>query len=129
RDDKEDRTACQRLIRFRFRLQLPGKLEVGAVADRMQQGAALGTMIGQKHAGGQVFRIRIDGVTKQNQLQERDADHHPERQAVPPHLDEFLDDDGPKPRQGKLVPLAHGYFSFFGSSMRWMKTSSKSGPI
>jgi len=37
-----------------------------------------------------MFRIRIDSVAKENQLQQRNADHHGKRQTIATHLNKFL---------------------------------------
>src|SRR6478672_8880651 len=71
-----------------------------------------------------MFGIGIDGVAEEHKLEQRHADHHRERHAVPPHLDEFLDHDGQEPRHGKDAVAVHGEKLSFELSMRWMKTSS-----
>ncbi len=91
-------------------LHFPDEVEVAAVADRVQQRASLRPVVGHEHGGGQVLRVGVDREAEQHELHQRDADHHPEGQAVAAHLDELLDDDRPEPRQrerGRLLMLRH----------------------
>ncbi len=61
----------------------------------MEQGPALWAIVGHKDGSGQALGIRIDGIPKKHQLNQRDADHHTERHTVAAHLDEFFYDDRP----------------------------------
>ena len=54
---------------------------------------------------GQVLRVGIDGVAEEDELEQRNADHHGERDAVAAHLDEFLADDRPEPLPVEFVRL------------------------
>src|SRR6266496_5914491 len=71
-----------------------------------------------------MFRIRIDRVAEQNQLEQRNADHHRERQPISAHLDEFLCQHGAESRYRKYAQFLHDEELPFDLSMRWMKTSS-----
>ena len=53
-----------------------------------------------------MFRVGIDGVTEKDELKQRDADHHRERQPVAPHLDEFLRDNRAKPPPVEFVQFS-----------------------
>ena len=71
-----------------------------------------------------MFWIRVDGVAKENQLEQRNADHHRERQTIPAHLDEFLCQHRAESRHRKYAQFFHDEELSFDLSMRWMKTSS-----
>ena len=81
------------------------------VPDGLQQRAALGTVVSQKDGRGEVSGVGIDGEAEEDELDQGDADHHPERQAVPAHLDELLDDDRPEPRRREFASLHDGEFN------------------
>src|ERR1035438_8563190 len=52
-----------------------------------------------------MLRVGVDGVTKEDELNQRDADHHAEGEPVAPHLDEFLHHDGPEPPPVEREPF------------------------
>ena len=85
-----------------------GEFEVTAVLDGVQQRAALRSIVGNQHGGGQVLGVRVDGEPEQNELHHGNADHHAEGEPVAPHLDELLHDHRPQPGQGEVVARAHG---------------------
>ena len=90
-DHKLNVAALEHFVSFGFRLQLTHEIKIRAVLDRMQQSAALWAVVGQKHGGSQVLGVHIDGIAKEDNLKQRDTDHHAKSQPVPAHLDEFLD--------------------------------------
>ena len=55
-----------------------------------------GPLSARSTAAGRCLRVGVDGKAEEDELQQRNADHHPEGQAVAAHLDEFLDDHGPE---------------------------------
>ena len=117
--------ARQRVVRLGLARGLAHEVEVAAVANGVQQRASLRPVVGQQDGGGQVLGIGIDGESEQHELDQRNADHHPERDAVAPHLDEFLHHHGAEASEGKAVLRAHGVKLSRDWSMRWMNTSSR----
>ena len=97
---------------FGLTLHLPHKLVVAAVADGAEQRPRLRSMVIHEHRSGQVLGVRIDGKAKQQELKQRNADHHAKGHAVPPHLDELLDDDRQKARDGKIAVHSAAKLSF-----------------
>ena len=77
------------------------------------------------HRRRQALGSRVDREAEQHQLQHRNADDHPEGQAVAPQLDEFLDDD-PAQREGES---AAGHTRRRPRSSGSMNTSSSPGSI
>ena len=123
-DDKLHSTASQQIVAFGFSLYLPDELVVAAVLKRRKQSATFWAVIGHEDGRRQMFRIRIDRVAKENQLEQRNADHHRERQPIPAHLDEFLCQHRAESRDRKYAQFFHDEELSFDLSMRWMKTSS-----
>ena len=70
-------------------------IEIAAVFQAGDKAARIAALVGVEHHGGQVLGIGVDGEAEQHQLHHRDADHHGEGDAVAPHLDKFLEHDGP----------------------------------
>src|SRR5206468_11610178 len=71
-----------------------------------------------------MFRIRINGVTEKDQLEQRNADHHRESQTIATHLDELLCQHRAESRHREYARSFHDEELSFELSMRWMKTSS-----
>jgi hypothetical protein len=66
-------------------------------------------------AVGQVFGVGVDGEAEQDELKQRDPDHHAKRQPIPAHLDELLEDDGAEPPDVEaVVPHVPG-----GAKLSW----------
>ena len=71
-------------------------VKIAAGGKGIQQIPALRAERLVEHDGGQVLDIRIDRKSEQQQLDNRDANHHPKCQAVPPHLDKLFQKQGPQ---------------------------------
>jgi hypothetical protein len=73
--------------------------EIGAVGERLRNGALIDRMVAADECGRQVFRIGIDGEAEQEQLHQRHRQGQRDRAGVAPHLQEFLvqhgDETGP----------------------------------
>ncbi len=80
-------------------MHLADKAEIIAVFEGRQHGAPVLAAIGQQHGGGEVLWIAVYGIAEEHELNNRDADNHAERKTISPHLDKFLDDDGPEARK------------------------------
>ena len=87
----------EQLLDFRLAFCLAGDVEVAAVAQAPDNRAREDAVVGGINRRRQMLGVGIDGVAEQDELRQRDADHHAERQPVAPHLDEFLHHDRPKP--------------------------------
>jgi hypothetical protein len=116
--------ARERVVRIVLARDLAHEVEVGAVADRAEQRAPLRAAVGEQHGRGQVLGVGVDRVAEQDELQQRDPDHHPEGHAVAEHLDELLDDHRAEAAGGEDLARAHGEKLSLARSIRWMKTSS-----
>src|SRR5262245_62094792 len=105
-----------------FGFHLPNEVEVSAVLHRVEQRPSLRAVVGQKHGDGQMSRIGIDRETEQRQLNQRNAEHHREGEAVAPHLQKFLRNDAAQPLEREFRMSFH---ADFGCSIKLMKASSK----
>src|SRR5439155_4389894 len=114
----------EQVTAFGFRFHLPREIEIGAVLHRVKDGASLRAGIGEQHRGGQMPRVGVDRVAEKRELDERDAEHHREREPVAPHLRELFHDGAAQPLEGKFRMAFHGAKLSFASFMRWMNTSS-----
>ena len=73
-------------------------------------------------AVGRLLGIGVDGVAEQDELEQRNADHHAERDPIPAHLPEFLDDHCREPARRKRVSTCHHDTAL---RMRLINTSSR----
>src|SRR5205085_10105397 len=92
--------------------------EVAAGLHRREERARVLARVRRQRRRGQRLRVAVDGIAKEDELHHRDADDHPEGQAIALELDELLDDDPHPPRPGK---------HYWALSIRWMNTSSRPG--
>src|SRR5690606_13776368 len=83
-----------------------------------------GVVAGSDQRRGQPLGIVVDGKAKQHQEHQRYAEHHGEGDAVAPHLDEFLRQQGVQAREREDAGEPHPMLSF-APAMNWMKTSSR----
>jgi hypothetical protein len=107
-DDELNIAAGEKFAALGLRVYLAVEIEVTGVLDGVQQAALHRTVIGDEKGGGQVLGVGVDGKTKKYELQNGNADHHGEGEAVAAHLDEFLDHHGPEAPPGKFVAFFHG---------------------
>src|SRR6185312_11983097 len=78
------------MIDFRLVARQRGDFEIAGVAQRRENRAAQIAALLQQHRGRQIAWRRVDGVTEQHELHERDHDDHGEGNTVALELDEFL---------------------------------------
>src|SRR6185369_8773263 len=113
------RVACRVLAR-----ELADELEIAARAHRGEVAARELALLGADDRGRQVLRLGVDRVAEEEELDDRDADDHPERDAVAPELQELLVDDSPpaveREASHRGAPSASAELA-----IRWMKTSSR----
>ena len=83
----------QQVLSGLFRLDMVNDLEIAAVLHRMNKSSRKRAVVRGQNGDRQVLRIRVDGETEKNQLNDRDAKHHCKGEPITPHLDEFLPDD------------------------------------
>ncbi len=79
--------------------------KIVGIAQGGRERAAKRPLVGGKHRGGQVLGIGIDGVAEKRELQQGNSHHHGKGHAIAPHLNEFLEHDGPETMEGEK---AHG---------------------
>src|SRR5947207_15438800 len=58
-------TACEQIVSFRLRFDLPDEVEVSAVLHRIEKGSSLRALVGHEHGGRQMPWIGINRVAKQ----------------------------------------------------------------
>jgi hypothetical protein len=95
-DDELDLAELQEALGLGFGGGFADDLEVVGVPERPDEGAGERALVGGAQGGRQVPGVGIDGETEEDELEQRNADHHQEGHAVALHLDEFLEDDGPE---------------------------------
>ena len=96
-DDELHLAPGQRVVRLRFCSDLLHEVEVARILDRGKERANLSAVVRQEHGRGQMLGVGVDGIPEEDELNEGNAYHHVEGEAVPAHLDELLDDHGPAP--------------------------------
>jgi hypothetical protein len=97
-DDKLHFALCQQIAAFRFSLYLADELVIAAVLQSRKQSPSFRAAISYQDSRRKMFRVSVDGVAEENQLEQRNADRHRERKSVAAHLDKFLDQDRPESR-------------------------------
>ena len=110
-----------------FGFHLPNKVEISAVLHRVEEGPSLRPLVGQKHGGGQMPRVGVNGITEQGELNQRNAQHHGEGKTVTSHLQKFLCNNAAQALERKFGMSFHADFG--GCSIKLMKASSKPGGI
>jgi hypothetical protein len=95
--NKLDPTPPNQIVGLRFGVDLRNDLEIVAVFHCLQQTARKNALLLQEYRSWKMLRVRIDGETEKNQLDQRDAQDHGKGKPIPAHLNEFLGDDGKEP--------------------------------
>src|SRR6185369_13226047 len=115
--------AGERFTRRLLALQLGDEIEIAARLHRREVAARELALFGDDHRGRKMLRVGVDGVAEENELDDRHADDHAERDAVAPQLQELLQHDPPPAREREpphcLAPKLSSE-----RLMRWMNTSS-----
>ena len=76
------------------------------------QTACKWALLSQDESGRHVFRIAVDRVSEQEQLDDGYPNDHGECESIPFELEEFLDDDAPPAgERKKTVFVLHGVIS------------------
>ena len=86
-------------LSFPFAAKLPHKIEVEAVLERSKNSASLRAGVSKQDRCRQMLGIRVDREPEEDELQQRDAKHHPEGHSIAPHLRELLHDDPHQTRE------------------------------
>ena len=95
--DELNLAACQEASPFLLGAYQPDKIKIGAVFQALQESSRFRSVIRQKDRGRKMARIRIDDISEQKHLKNRQPKHDRKSHAVPTHLNEFLDDHSEKP--------------------------------
>src|SRR5262249_1049560 len=132
-DCEQHRAGSEQMIELGLVLDDMGDVEICGILNRLEDRTAKIALLLQQHRAREVPRIGVDGVAKQQQLNERDHDDHGERNAVALELDELLDQHRPSPtpevagrapaRRAQGSERGHWKLSL-ALPMRSMKTSS-----
>ena len=101
---------------FALRFHFAHEIEISAVLHGVEQRSSLRALIGHEHRGRQMSRIGIDRVTEQRELNQRNAEHHGESEAVTTHLQKFFRDDPAQTCDRKFRMPVHDADSFLPSN-------------
>ena len=126
-DREQDLAAVQQPVDLLAAAGDPDDPVVAGVLQRRDEAAGeVAVVIGQDD-GRQVLGVAVDGVAEQEELDDRDADHHGEGQPVPLiWMNSFRIIASRREKENR--PAGHAALSS-ACAMRWMNTSSSVGSI
>ena len=129
-DEKGDVAPLDEPLGLRVGLRPGDEAVVVADLKRRDDGARIMVLPGREQRGVEPLRIGVDGVAEQDELHDRDAEHHREGDAVAPHLDEFLGEhraeaDEKQPHHAALAGGVIAPTLAVRAPMKWMNTSSR----
>ncbi len=96
--------------------------------QRLDQGAGQRGVLFDQQRSGQLPGVGIDGVAEQDQLHNRNTEHHREGQTIAAHLHQLLHEHGPYPAaRDQQTPHACHRVSAPALAISAMKASSRLG--
>src|SRR5690606_27960685 len=108
-DDHKIRLAApQRFLSLGNTRYRPPEVEIVRLLHPRDDRAHQGAVVPEFDERRQMSWIGVDRKAEQEQLNQRQSDHHPKGDAVPPHLDKFLVQDRSKPPQRERAHAATG---------------------
>ncbi len=137
-DEKGDVAALDEPLGLRVGLGPGDEAVIVADLEGRDDGARVMVLPGREQRGVEPLGVGVDGVAEQDELDDRDAEHHGEGDAVAPHLHEFLREhraeaDEKKAHHAAALACAAfdhlaartGFGAPFAAPMKWMNTSSR----
>ena len=111
-------------VQFGRAASLGDKVEIAGVAHRRQDRAGVAAILLDQHGGRQMTGVGVDRIAEQDQLDDRDRQHHRIGQPVARKLFELLDQHRHDPVEGGV----HVTLSWLWP-ISWMNTSSRVGAV